>query len=66
MTIEQIEAQIEALEEALAMGVETVRKDGRTITYRSTTEMERALAYLKRKKAALEEKPMRFSLVRFR
>ena len=43
--------QIQKLEEAIASGAKTIEYDNRKITYKSTDDMLKALALLRRKKA---------------
>jgi phage terminase small subunit len=48
MTTSYTLEQVQALEAALAQGVQTVEYDNQRITYRSASEMRRQLAEMKR------------------
>lgn len=51
-------AQITALESALASGALEVRHaDGRRVTYRSVSELQNAIAYLRAQEAAQAQRP---------
>ena len=50
-TPSQIQAQIDALDDAIARGVLEVTYDGRTVKYRSIAELQRAVAHLSARKA---------------
>ncbi|WP_412506155.1 phage head-tail joining protein [Roseovarius sp. SYSU LYC5161] len=50
------QSQLDALKAAYASGVKTVQHDGKMVTYRSFTEMERAI---ERIEASLQAKPRR-------
>jgi len=47
-TVQQLEANISALEGTLARGELTVEYSDRRVTYRAVAELERALLYFKR------------------
>lgn len=53
-TLEQVEAHIEAIEDALASGVRQVTYDGRTVLYATTDEMLKVLSRLERKAHELD------------
>mgnify|MGYP006381138329 CR=1 FL=1 len=63
LTIQQVETIIDNLEIALSTGATTVSIDGRTMAYKNTKEMIRALEYFKNKLAALNgEQPYRSTM----
>ena len=65
--MQEVDANIAALERALASGSETVRMDGRTRIFRSVDEIIKAIGYWKKRRAELSgnTKSMRPSVARF-
>jgi hypothetical protein len=56
-TASTVRTQIEALQTALSQGAVSISYEGRTVTYRSVEEMERALSILTNELAGLEGRP---------
>lgn len=59
------QADVDALEKALASGELTVEYDGRRTTFRSVEELRRAIAYVKDAVAAQSAAPVTVSVAAF-
>ncbi|MFG6637167.1 phage head-tail joining protein [Sulfitobacter sp. 1A12126] len=59
-TVEQMEAQLDALEDMLASGVLKTEYEGKSLTYRSFNDLERAISRLEVKiaRASGKKKPV--------